>query len=460
MRAKIALFTILILGISCISLTGCGANEVSATSTTNTSAMASNYGLASNNPDYYRIVERGSKEFFGNHAIDDSFINWFIASYGTDAINTIITRGEYDNPDIWYELIGKSIHVLWYEYCLYSGINAYDNSYTYLVNTMTDDEVIFDIAGDVSLADEKATTNFMMDQKNGLMDCFDEGMFEAINDSDIFIVNNEFAYTDGGDAIVEKYYTFRGKAELIEELQHIGVGLVTIANNHVYDYREEGFLDTLRNLEKYNMPYIGAGRNLEDAKRCVYYIANGRKIAVVNASQIEKEQNFTKAATEDEPGILKCLNPEEFIDEIVKAKKNADYVLAIVHWGTEYQARFGNDQKRLAEQFAEAGADVIIGGHPHVLQGFDYIGDAPVYYSLGNFYFSLDEDMPLDYDTGMARIVIDNDGGIKASFVPCRFSDGIISLTDESEDISSLFSELNGVSGNAVLDKNGTIIKI
>ena len=207
------------------------------------------------------------------------------------------------------------------------------------------------------------------------------------------------------------------------------------------------------------MPYVGAGRNIEDAKQPLYYIANGMKIALVNGSQIEKNQNFTKAATEDEGGILKCLDPTEFIDEIEKAKKNSDYVIAVVHWGTEYQARYGRDQADLAQQFADAGADVIVGGHPHVLQGFDYIGNVPVYYSLGNFFFSLDEKMPIDYDTALAKVTVNKNGNIKASFIPCHFSEGVVSLVDNNDDAQTIYDELNSVSDNAMLDRNGLIIK-
>ena len=113
----------------------------------------------------------------------------------------------------------------------------------------------------------------------------------------------------------------------------------------------------------------------------------------------------------------------------------------------------------MAKQFADAGADVIIGGHPHILQGVDYIGDVPVYYSLGNFYFCLDENMPIDFDTGLAQITINRDGVIKASFIPCRFSDGVISVIEDNAEAQKIYSELNKVSGDAKFNHNGLIVK-
>ncbi|HAQ51397.1 MAG TPA: capsule biosynthesis protein CapA [Lachnospiraceae bacterium] len=456
MKAKIRISILFALCITAFGLCGCEAGKAEAS---NMTKIQLEYELSKYDSSYEKILAVCTKEFAGNHPIDENFMGWFISRYGDAALDTIVAKEEFVDPDIWYNITGKSIHVLWYEYSAETGLDTYNNLRTHVVNTKSVDNVVFDIAGDVSLAEGKATTNYMYDQKNGLIDCFDDNMLDAINDSDIFIVNNEFAYTTRGDAIVEKYYTFRGNPDLINELKHIGVDAVTIANNHVYDYREEGFLDTLRSLEDYKMPYVGAGRNLEDAKQPIYYIANGRKIAIVNATQIEKNQNFTKEATEDEAGVLKCLEPEEFIDEIEKAKKNSDYVLCISHWGTEYQAKYGKDQEKLAKQFAEAGADVIIGGHPHVLQGVDYIDDVPVYYSLGNFFFSLDEKMPESFETGLAKISINRDGDIKASFIPCRFDDGVISLVVDNKEAQKIYSELNRVSGDARLDNNGLIIK-
>ncbi len=456
MNSKIRLGMLLVLMLTALSLCGCEADKAEASTT---KLKQTEYELTKYDSNYDKILSSCTKEFLGNHPIDENFFGWFTYYYGESELESIISKGKFDDPKIWYDTTGKSIHVLWYEYCVSNGIESYENKFTHVINTKSDDEITFDIAGDLSMAEDKATTNYMLEQKNRLMDCFDDNLIEAINESDVFVVNNEFAYTLRGDAITAKYYTFRGDPDYINELKKVGVDSVTIANNHVYDYSEEGFLDTLKSLEDYKMPYVGAGRNIEDAKQPLYYIANGMKIALVNGSQIEKNQNYTKAASEDEGGILKCLDPTEFIDEIEKAKKNSDYVIAVVHWGTEYQARYGSDQANLAQLFADAGADVIVGGHPHVLQGFDYIGNVPVYYSLGNFFFSLDEKMPIDYDTALAKVTVNKSGNIKASFIPCHFSEGVVSLVDNNDDAQTIYDELNSVSDNAMLDRNGLIIK-
>ncbi len=91
--------------------------------------------------------------------------------------------------------------------------------------------------------------------------------------------------------------------------------------------------------------------NLEEAEKIVYFIANGRKIAIVAATQIERSYSYTKEATKDSPGVLKTLKPDKFTEVIRKAKSNSDIVIAYPHWGTEGNHSYGADQKELAEAF-------------------------------------------------------------------------------------------------------------
>lgn len=403
------------------------------------------------------IIDNSSKEFLGNHPVDENFIGWFIGQYGSKALKNIIKECDYNNPDLWYQVTGKSIHVLWYEYSTLTGINDYDNSFTYVVSTKSDNEVIFDFTGDLSMADNIATTNYMSLQKNGLLDCFSDELHDEVNNSDVYVINNEFCYTKRGNPIVEKYYTFRSDPNRAKELNNIGCNIVSLANNHVFDYREEGLVDTFDTLDSINMPYVGAGNNLERASRPIYYIANGKKIAIVAGTQIERSQNFTKEATDDSPGVLKCLDPEIFCNEIKEAKANADYVLCIAHWGTEYEEQYGEDQYELAKEFVKAGSDAIIGGHTHCLQGVDCIDDVPVFYSLGNYWFAVSSKMPEDYETCIARIVIDDDGKLEASMLPCKFQNGITSLITEEDEKQQIFERLNNVSNDAKIQKNGVI---
>lgn len=151
----------------------------------------------------------------------------------------------------------------------------------------------------------------------------------------------------------------------------LGVDVVSLANNHAYDYGEEALLDTFTTLENAGIPYAGAGRNIEEARKPVYFIANGIKIAVVSAAQIERNAvPDTKEATAASPGVLRCMEPAALLEVIAEAKANSDFVILYIHWGTESQAETDWLQDKQAPIYAQAGVDLIIGDHPHCLQSW------------------------------------------------------------------------------------------
>lgn len=406
------------------------------------------------------ILNSSTKEFIGGHPVDESFLNRVTNQYGEYAVREIASYANYETPEIWYEQTGKSIHVLWYEYCEKTGLQSYMNEKTYLIDDDIVGDIVMDFTGDLSVADGVATTIYMDHQKNGITDCFSESLLEEMQSADIMMVNNEFAYTNRGTALAGKAYTFRGDPSRVSLLKELGVDVVSVANNHVFDYGEEGLLDTLDTLQNAGMPYMGAGTNIEEAMKPVYFIAGGRKIAICSATQIERTLNFTQEATATDPGVLKCLHPELFCQVIKEAKANADYVIVFPHWGTEGNANYGEDQRVLARRFVEAGADVIIGGHTHCLQTVEYMDDVPVYYSLGNYWFSITGEMPADYHTGLAQIRISKEGDIDAYFLPCEFSAGVTSLlTKKDKAYSDIIDSLNVLSSSAKIDKKGHITK-
>ncbi len=406
------------------------------------------------------ILNNSTIEFIGGHPIDESFLGMVTSKYGDDVIEEIASYANFETPEIWYTLTGKSIHVLWYEYCQMTGIQGYTNEKTYVIDKEVDGDIVIDFTGDVSFAEGIATTDFMDHQMNGILDCFSEDLLTEMQNADILMINNEFSYSTRGMPLAGKAYTFRADPSRVTLLDSLGADIVSVANNHVYDYDETGFLDTINTLENDQMPYVGAGVNLEEAKKPAYFIIGGRKIAIVAATQIERTLNYTKEATGVTPGVLKCLHPEIFCETIKEAKANSDYVIVFPHWGTEGNANYGADQVVLARRFVESGADVIVGGHTHCLQTVEYMDNVPIFYSLGNYWFSTTGNMPADYDTGLAQIRITKEGVIEPYFIPCKFTAGITSELD-SKDIaySNIIDSLNRLSLTADIDKAGHITK-
>lgn len=402
------------------------------------------------------ILQYASKDMLAGYTVDESFLMWFYAQYGKDAVVHIafdVLDGITD-PDIWYEETGNSIHVLWLLYCSDSGFKQSDLENVYWREVADSSEITFGFAGDINFAEGWYTTEYMKKHPNGLKDCFSEELLTQMQNVDVMIMNNEFTYENekGVSAVPGKAYTFRADPQSAALLEIFGTDAVTLANNHVYDYGKRGLLSTLDTLEKEGIPYSGAGRDIKEASKIIYYVMNGRKVAFVSATQIERSIQYTRAATETEPGVLKTLNPERFLKVVNEAAKHSDYVIAEVHWGTEGMLYPDHAQRNLAEQIAEAGADVIIGGHPHRLQGAAYIGDVPVAYSLGNFWFSTGT-----LYTTLAKVVITETGEVQLSYVPCVQENLTTRVFTEPEEQAEFYEYLASISMNIGIDGNGVI---
>lgn len=271
--------------------------------------------------------------------------------------------------------------------------------------------------------------------------------------ADIMMLNNEFAYSDRGAPLAEKQFTFRAKPSYVSYLHDLGVDIVSLANNHTYDYGEEALLDTLQTLSDAGIPYVGAGINIQEASMPVYFIINDIKIAFISATQIERLDNpDTKGATGNSPGVFRCWDAEGLLKTVEKAKKESDFVIVYVHWGTENQEETDWAQDKQAPELVEAGADLIIGDHPHILQKIELINGVPVIYSLGNFWFN---SKPLD--TGMVKISLTKDGLQSYQFIPCLQNNCRTSLLT-GEEKERVLGKMREMSGNVQIDEEGYLL--
>ena len=255
-------------------------------------------------------------------------------------------------------------------------------------------------AGDINFDDNSSTINYYNSTPNGIVDCISPELIEIMNDADIMCLNNEFTYSTAGSPLNGKAYTFRAHPSRVDILKEMGVDIVTLANNHVFDYGETAFLDTLDTLKSADILYYGAGKNLDEAMSPVYFDIQDKTLAYVTASRAEKYK-MTPQATEDSPGILRCYDTQLFIETIEEASKHADYVIAYVHWGTEYSFELEDVQLSTGRDYLDAGADIVIGAHPHCLQGIEFYNGKPIVYSLGNLWFN---NKTLDTKIGRAHV--------------------------------------------------------
>lgn len=399
------------------------------------------------------ILEESTKEFREGYPIDQSFLSWLRKRFGDEAVMDIAYRlyEGYVDEDLWYEMTGNSMHVLWLMYCKDFGYSTYQLENVHWMECASEDVVTIDFIGDINFADDWHTMQAASKKANGFYDCISQDIANELQSADISVVNNEFVFTDGGDRQENKAYTFGAKTEYVAYLDVFGADLANLANNHTYDYRASGLMDTIATLEGHGIATMGAGANLEEAKAIQYYIANGKKIAFVAATEIERYSNYTKEATATEAGVLKTLNPKIYNQVIAEAKANSDYVIASVHWGDEGNYKYIAAQHNLAEGFVKAGADAVIGGHPHRMQGVEYINGVPVLYSLGNFWFSTGT-----LYTAIAQVQIDADGKLAVRMIPCLQKDLTTTMLS-GKDAETFYKFIADVSTNVVIDKDGFI---
>ena len=312
-------------------------------------------------------------------------------------------------------------------------------------------------AGDISLDESAVTTKQLDASANGIYDCISPELIDIMQQADFMCLNNEFTYSTNGAPMNGKAYTFRAHPSRVSVLLEMGVDIVTLANNHVYDYGKQAFLDTLTTLDDADIDYFGAGKDLTEAMAPVYYEIDGKTIAFVAASRAEKNK-MTPQATDTTPGILRCYDTEFFLQTIREADANADFVIAVVHWGTEYSTILEEAQLTTGKAYLDAGADAIIGGHSHCLQGMEFYNDKPIIYSLGNYWFN---SRTLDSMLVQLRFYGNDDGRhVEVSIIPAIQKNAKTQIVTDPLEQERIFSFLEEISINVSIDENGVVTQI
>ncbi|MBR5789295.1 MAG: CapA family protein [Lachnospiraceae bacterium] len=396
-----------------------------------------------------------SRNTYG-YPLDESFYMWFYVRYGEDILDKLENKLKVGgNVDCYYELTGNTLHVLWVLYCADVGIHTDYLKNVYIKNVDAKSDIVIDFAGDINFDDSWGNMEIMLSLQNNPEHCFSKSLLNEMRSADIFMINNECTYTEVGEPTPGKAYTFKANPEYAKSLRTLGVDIVSLANNHTYDYGPEGLVSTLETLEDINMPYVGAGRNIDDASEIVYFIINGRKIAFTSATQVERSYNYTKEATETTPGVLKTLNPDKYLKVIEEARKKADYVIAYVHWGTEDTDEIGADQRALAMKYIERGADVVVGGHTHCLQGFEYFMGTPILYSLGNYWF--DWTTNISRHTMLFQVIIHEDVSADYRVIPCEYDNGVTYKIENEEELNNAIGYIRELSDGVRIDNEGYV---
>ena len=238
------------------------------------------------------------------------------------------------------------------------------------------------------------------------------GTSEILKSGDIVIGNLETPLTDKGIRFKNKKYTFKAPIATADALKEAGFTHMSLANNHMMDYGATGLNSTLAALGGAGLNFAGAGVNIKKARTISISKIKGKKIAFLSYSKtypLEFYARRKRAGTT--PGYRKFIT-----SDLKKARIDADIVIVAFHWGGEKLEHPRRYQKELAHLSIDSGADIVIGHHPHVLQGIERYKDGVIFYSLGNFAFG--SYSPSSRKSIIAKVVLTDDRISSVEAVP------------------------------------------
>ncbi|MGL5080848.1 MAG: CapA family protein [Microcoleaceae cyanobacterium] len=233
---------------------------------------------------------------------------------------------------------------------------------------------------------------------------------QEYRDADLAMVNLENPLTRSTLRRPNKQFNFKAAPEAVQVLKEGGIDIVNLANNHAMDYEEPGLVETLKTLEKAGIHAVGAGREITEARRPEIIEVKGQRIAYFGYY----DADFHAA----EAGIAGT-NPRHnnrIAEDIKAVRDQVDWVIVNFHWGVELAEYPGDWQIELARFTVDQGADLVVGHHPHVLQGAEVYRGRPIIYSLGNFIFG--GNRRSNYDTAVLKVALRADHQMKVEFLP------------------------------------------
>lgn len=277
--------------------------------------------------------------------------------------------------------------------------------------------------------------------------------------ADIAIVNLETSVSTRGSTKKREGYGFRSAPFTLEGLVNAGIDFVSAANNHILDYGENAFFDTMDYLDDYGISYAGIGSNIEEAEGVTIIEKNGLKIGFISYTSIIPWNNWR--ADDNSPGVapLHDKDIKRALENIRDSNDKCDVLILILHWGVEYESTPLDSQVELAHQMIDAGADIIVGHHPHVLQGIEFYNKKPIFYSIGNFIF-----LKMNENAGKTcifQVEVNKDGFVSGQLYPIHINRCKANLlTDEDDMKQEILNKMITLSKQfgTTIDENGKFI--
>lgn len=271
---------------------------------------------------------------------------------------------------------------------------------------------------------------------------------QVINEADYSLVNLECPIIDEGNAIKKMGPNLKASNKTIDLIKYCGFSGVTLANNHFYDFGDDGVSQTIKACHDNGLDIVGGGENLSTAQTILYKKIKDKTIAFVNVCEFE-----FSIATSNSAGS----NPIEPIRnyyDIQRAKEQADYVLVVIHGGHEHYQLPSPRMQDTYRFFIDAGADAVINHHQHCYSGYEFYKDKPIVYGLGNFYFEHSKKRNDKWNEGyIVQLYLDEKIGLSLiPYIQCN-EKPTVELLDEKqkEAFYDSITRLNDIIQNRVL---------
>jgi poly-gamma-glutamate capsule biosynthesis protein CapA/YwtB (metallophosphatase superfamily) len=274
-----------------------------------------------------------------------------------------------------------------------------------------------------------------------------ERVRSILRTSDIVFGNLECAITDRGTPHPKKdpHVTFRAVARAAEGLKTAGFNMISVANNHIVDYGNEGLLDTLEILERNGIKPVGAGRNEREARKPTVLTKKGIRVAFLAYTSAFGVGLYTASPSSPGPAHLSW---EKVCKDIKIAKKESDFVIVSLHWGLDYVDYPVPFQMRMARKMIETGANLILGHGPHFIQGIENHSGGLIVYSLGDFIF--DEPMPKSKEALIFRCELGDGKILSHEEIPIILNTNYQAVVAPGEKKEEILSRLEALSASCM----------
>lgn len=276
---------------------------------------------------------------------------------------------------------------------------------------------------------------------------------QEIESADYAFVNLESVFTHRNEKYPGQLFWIKSDPSTLEAIKRTGYDIVSLGNNHTLDYGIDGMLDSISHVEQTGLQYIGVGRNEAEAYQAKEVMLKGKKFKFLSIVRFMPDSAWV--AQGDKPGVAGGYDLNVVTKTVQQQKGDADYLIVYMHWGVEKTNKPAAYQKEYVAKMVEAGADVIVGSHPHWLQGFEYYKDVPVAYSLGNFLFP-DYVSGHSAETGVLKVTFKGED-ITMSFNPYIIRNNQIQPL-EGQEREKMRQYLQSISYDVEIASDGTII--